>query len=152
MGKPKRLVGIGVNGYLFDFHVAHSSYLDAPGGSYQGWAPCSRGFPSLLLLSMSDRIQRFHQCHHRFAEWDNPRERIHPGRSHNMPNNKQRKKKGGRNKSKKLKAMRLSIEERRANRRRPSRRGPFRKGLSDQPDIQEFKPGASNDRYSRQAE
>jgi hypothetical protein len=31
MGKPKRLVGIGVNGYLFDFHVAHSSYLDAPG-------------------------------------------------------------------------------------------------------------------------
>lgn len=31
MGKPKRLVGIGVNGDLFDFHVAHSSYLDAPG-------------------------------------------------------------------------------------------------------------------------
>ena len=68
-----------------------------------------------------------------------------------MPNNKQRKKKGGRNKSNKLRAMRLSIAERQANRRRPPRRGGFRKGLSDQPDIHEFKPGAPNDLYSRRA-
>jgi len=66
-----------------------------------------------------------------------------------MPNYKQRKKKGGRNKAKKVRAMRASIETRRANRRNPPRRGPFKKGLPDQPDIQEFKPGAANDRYSR---
>jgi len=66
-----------------------------------------------------------------------------------MPNHKQRKKKDGRNKSKKKRAMRLSVERRRANRQDPERRGQFKKGLSDQPDIQEFKPGAANDKYSR---
>jgi hypothetical protein len=66
-----------------------------------------------------------------------------------MPNHKQRRKKAGKNKTKKLQAMRASIESRRANRRRPERSGPFKKGLSDQPDIQEFKPGAASDRYSR---
>ncbi len=68
-----------------------------------------------------------------------------------MPNHKQRKKKGGRNKAKKVRAMRASIEARRANRHIPPRNGPFKKGLSDQPDIQKFKPGAANDRYSRKA-
>ena len=68
-----------------------------------------------------------------------------------MPNSKQRKKKDGRNKSKKKRATRLSVEQRRANRQGPERRGQFRKGLSDQPDIQEFKPGAANDKYSRKA-
>ena len=68
-----------------------------------------------------------------------------------MPNSKQRKKKDGRNKSKKNRAMRLSVEQRRANRQGPERRGQFRKGLSDQPNIQEFKPGAANDKYSRKA-
>jgi hypothetical protein len=66
-----------------------------------------------------------------------------------MPNQRQRKKKAGRNKSKKVRAMRLSVEARRAGRRDPPRSGPFRKGLSDQPDIQAFKPGAANDLYSR---
>lgn len=66
-----------------------------------------------------------------------------------MPNHKQRRKKGGRNKSKKVRAMRLAVETRWASRRTPPRSGPFKKGLSDQPDIQEFKPGAANDRYSR---
>ena len=66
-----------------------------------------------------------------------------------MPNYKQRKKKGGRNKSKKKRAMRRSVEHRRASRQGPERSGPFKKGLPDQPDIQEFKPGAANDRYSR---
>ncbi|HEY6083805.1 MAG TPA: hypothetical protein VIU63_00325 [Nitrospira sp.] len=68
-----------------------------------------------------------------------------------MPNHKQRKKKGGRNKSKKIRAMRLSLERRKAHQRTPLRTGRFRKGLSDQPDIQEFKPGAASDRYSRKA-
>jgi hypothetical protein len=68
-----------------------------------------------------------------------------------MPNYKQRKKKGGRNKSKKVRAMRQAVEHRRANQQGPARQGPFKKGLSDQPDIQEFKPGAANDRYSRKA-
>jgi hypothetical protein len=66
-----------------------------------------------------------------------------------MPNYKQRKKKGGRNKSKKKRAMRRSVEHRRARQQGPKRRGPFKKGLPDQPDIQEFKPGAANDKYSR---
>jgi hypothetical protein len=66
-----------------------------------------------------------------------------------MPNQKQRKKKSGTNKSKKLRAMRTSVEERKAHPRRPPRSGPFQKGLSDQPDIQNFKPGAADDRYSR---
>jgi hypothetical protein len=68
-----------------------------------------------------------------------------------MPNYKQRKKKAGRNKWKKLKAMRLSVEARRAGRERSSQRGPFRKGLADQPDRQLFKPGSANDLYSRKA-
>lgn len=68
-----------------------------------------------------------------------------------MPNYKQRKKKGGRNKAKKVRAMRASVEARRANRHSPPRSGPFKKGLSDQPDIQFFKPGAASDRYSRNA-
>ena len=68
-----------------------------------------------------------------------------------MPNHKQRKKKGGRNKSKKVRAMRLSIEARRAEGGQPLRSGPFKKGLPDQPDIQQFKPGSANDLYSRRA-
>jgi hypothetical protein len=68
-----------------------------------------------------------------------------------MPNHKQRKKKGGRNKSKKVKAMRLSVEARRGERRGELTRGRFRKGLADQPDRQAFKPGSANDLYSRKA-
>ena len=68
-----------------------------------------------------------------------------------MPNHKQRKKKGGRNKSKKVKAMRLSVETRRGERRGELTRGRFRKGLADQPDRQAFKPGSANDLYSRKA-
>jgi hypothetical protein len=67
-----------------------------------------------------------------------------------MPNHKQRKKKGGRNKSKKVRAMRLSVEARRGEGAVQSR-GPFRKGLADQPDRQDFKPGSANDLYSRKA-
>ena len=66
-----------------------------------------------------------------------------------MPNHKQRKKKGGRNKSKKIKAMRLSLEARRGD--GVEARGRFRKGLADQPDRQTFKPGSANDYYSRKA-
>ena len=66
-----------------------------------------------------------------------------------MPNYKQRKKKAGRNKWKKLRAMRLSIEARRIGRERSFQRGPFKKGLADQPDRQLFKPGSANDLYSR---
>jgi hypothetical protein len=65
-----------------------------------------------------------------------------------MPNHKQRKKKGGRNKSKKIKAMRLSLEARRQD---ADVRGRFKKGLADQPDRQTFKPGSANDLYSRKA-
>jgi len=68
-----------------------------------------------------------------------------------MPNYKQRKKKAGRNKWKKLKAMRLSVEARRAGQGRSFQRGRFRKGLADQPDRQVFKPGSANDLYSRKA-
>jgi len=66
-----------------------------------------------------------------------------------MPNRKERKKKGGRNKSKKVRAMRVAVEERQAKPRRAPRRGPFKKGLSDQPDILDFKPGAADDKYTR---
>ena len=66
-----------------------------------------------------------------------------------MPNHKQRKKKGGRNKAKKVRAMRLSVELRRAGARQPPRSEPFKKGLPDQPDVQRFKPGSANDLYSR---
>lgn len=68
-----------------------------------------------------------------------------------MPNHKQRKKKAGRNKSKKVRAMRLSVEARRGNGERELTRGRFRKGLADQPDRQGFKPGSANDLYSRKA-
>ncbi|HEX6950504.1 MAG TPA: hypothetical protein VF127_12965 [Nitrospira sp.] len=66
-----------------------------------------------------------------------------------MPNHKQRRKKGGRNKSKKVRAMRLSVEARRVD--RTIERGRFKKGLADQPDRQGFKPGSANDLYSRKA-
>ena len=66
-----------------------------------------------------------------------------------MPKHKQRRKKGGRNKSKKVRAMRLSVEARRMD--RTNERGRFRKGLADQPDRQGFKPGSANDLYSRKA-
>ena len=67
-----------------------------------------------------------------------------------MPNPKQRKKKAGRNKWKKVKAMRRSVEARGGGRGEPPR-GRFRKGLADQPDRQAFKPGSANDLYSRKA-
>jgi hypothetical protein len=67
-----------------------------------------------------------------------------------MPNHKQRRKKGGRNKSKKVRAMRLSLEARRQD-AAPDVRGRFKKGLADQPDRQTFKPGSANDFYSRKA-
>jgi hypothetical protein len=63
-----------------------------------------------------------------------------------MPNQKQRKKKDGQNKSKKVQAMRASVEERKTDPSRPPRSGPFKKGLPDQPDIQRFKPGAADDK------
>jgi hypothetical protein len=68
-----------------------------------------------------------------------------------MPNHKRRKKKGGRNKSKKVRAMRLSVEARRGDQGIESTRGRFKKGLADQPDRQTFKPGSANDLYSRKA-
>jgi hypothetical protein len=68
-----------------------------------------------------------------------------------MPNHKRRRKKAGRNKSKKVRAMRLSVEARRGNREGEVIRGRFRKGLADQPDRQAFKPGSANDLYSRKA-
>jgi hypothetical protein len=68
-----------------------------------------------------------------------------------MPNHKQRKKKAGRNKSKKVRAMRLSLEARRGERAGGFQRGRFKKGLADQPDRQSFKPGSANDLYSRKA-
>jgi hypothetical protein len=68
-----------------------------------------------------------------------------------MPNHKQRKKKAGRNKSKKVRAMRLSLEARRAEYGSNFQRGRFKKGLADQPDRQSFKPGSANDLYSRKA-
>jgi hypothetical protein len=67
-----------------------------------------------------------------------------------MPNHKKRKKKAGRNKWKKVKAMRLSVETRGGGRGELPR-GRFRKGLADQPDRQAFKPGSANDLYSRKA-
>ena len=68
-----------------------------------------------------------------------------------MPNHKQRRKKGGRNKSKKVRAMRASVEARRGQRQGELTRGRFRKGLADQPDRQTFKPGSANDLYRRKA-
>jgi hypothetical protein len=68
-----------------------------------------------------------------------------------MPNHKQRKKKAGRNKSKKVRAMRLSVEARHGDQEHELPRGRFKKGLADQPDRQGFKPGSANDLYSRKA-
>jgi hypothetical protein len=68
-----------------------------------------------------------------------------------MPNRKERKKKAGKNKSKKVQAMREAVAERKARPRRPPRRGRFTVGLSDQPDIQDFKPGSAGDKFSRKA-
>jgi hypothetical protein len=59
-----------------------------------------------------------------------------------MPNQKERKKKGGQNKSKKMQAMRQS-EQARKTRVKPTRPS------MDQPDIQRFKPGAADDRYTQ---
>jgi hypothetical protein len=67
-----------------------------------------------------------------------------------MPNHRQRKKKAGRNKSKKVRAMRLSVEARRQD-GTADVRGRFKKGLADQPDRQTFKPGSANDFTSRKA-
>jgi hypothetical protein len=73
-----------------------------------------------------------------------------PSKEEPMPNHKQRRKKGGRNKSKKVRAMRLSVEARRGD-GTADLRGRFKKGLADQPDRQAFKPGSANDLYSRKA-
>ena len=59
-----------------------------------------------------------------------------------MPNQKERKKKGGQNKSKKMQAMRRS-EQVRKTRAKPTRPS------TDQPDIQRFKPGAADDQYTQ---
>jgi hypothetical protein len=59
-----------------------------------------------------------------------------------MPNQKERKKKGGKNKSKKNQAMRESVKERKIH------AGPKRRS-SDQPDVVKFKPGAADDRTTR---
>ena len=59
-----------------------------------------------------------------------------------MPNQKERKKKGGENKSKKTKAMRESVAERKAD-------AGFKRPSTDQPDIQRFKPGAADDRTTQ---
>jgi hypothetical protein len=56
-----------------------------------------------------------------------------------MPNEKERKKKGGKNKSKKMQAMKAAVKE------RHERSGPVR-GSKNQPDLQKFKPGSANDR------
>lgn len=68
-----------------------------------------------------------------------------------MPNHKRRKKKAWRNKWKKIRAMRLSVEARRGEHADDVMRGRFKKGLADQPDRQGFKPGSANDFYSRKA-
>jgi hypothetical protein len=59
-----------------------------------------------------------------------------------MPNQKERKKKGGKNRSKKNQAMRESVKERK------TRAGPKRRS-SDQADVQKFKPGAADDRTTQ---
>jgi hypothetical protein len=62
-----------------------------------------------------------------------------------MPNHKQRKKKAGRNKSKKVRAMRLSVEARRGDQAGDVPPGRFKKGLADKPDRQAFQPGSANE-------
>lgn len=59
-----------------------------------------------------------------------------------MPNRKSRRKKAGRNKSKKTRGMRISLSARQAA------AGP-RKPSTDHPDEIMFKPGAANDKYTR---
>jgi hypothetical protein len=59
-----------------------------------------------------------------------------------MPNEKDRKKKDGRNKGKKTKAMREAVQARK-------RTGQPSRPTTDEPDIQEFKPGAADDRTSQ---
>ena len=56
-----------------------------------------------------------------------------------MRGTKARKKKDGRDKGKKTQAMRRAVKQRKAKRKPP-------KPSTDQPDIQEFKPGAPSDR------
>ena len=59
-----------------------------------------------------------------------------------MPNQKERHKKAGRNKSKKVKAMRQAVAARKATARTP-------KPSTDHPDEIMFKPGAADDKYTR---
>jgi len=59
-----------------------------------------------------------------------------------MPNQKERKKKSGQNKSKKLQRMRKSEHAQKAQ---AKPRGPS----TDQPDIQSYKPGAADDQYTQ---
>jgi hypothetical protein len=59
-----------------------------------------------------------------------------------MPNQKERRKKAGRNKSKKMQAMRRSLAARKA-------RAKPRKPSTDQPEEIMFKPGAADDKYTR---
>jgi hypothetical protein len=56
-----------------------------------------------------------------------------------MPNEKDRKKKGGKNKSKKVQAMKAAVKE------RHERAGDTRRSKG-QSDLQKFKPGSANDR------
>jgi hypothetical protein len=59
-----------------------------------------------------------------------------------VPNQKERHKKAGRNKSKKTQAMRRSVSERKVSAGR-------RKRSTDHPDELMFKPGAADDKYTR---
>jgi hypothetical protein len=59
-----------------------------------------------------------------------------------MPNQKERHKKSGRNKSKKTQAMRRAVVGRKAA-------AGSRKRSTDQPDELMFKPGAADDKYTR---
>ena len=56
-----------------------------------------------------------------------------------MPNEKDRKKKGGKNKSKKMQAMKAAVKER-------HERSDAGRGSKNQDDLQKFKPGSANDR------
>ena len=60
-----------------------------------------------------------------------------------MPNQKERHKKAGRNKSKKTQAMRRAVSARKATSR------PH-KSSTDEPDEIMFKPGAADDKYTKQ--
>jgi hypothetical protein len=56
-----------------------------------------------------------------------------------MPNEKDRKKKDGQNTGKKNERMREAVRERKAHAQPP-------RPSTDQPDIQDFKPGSASDR------